>query len=136
MHQRACDLDNPSFPTLKKKTPRIESVETLLFDDLFTADSIDGENVILMNNEVSLCEKASQLCCHSKTTLPPTTTTTTTVAPSDDTVITATDNEIYTCNFIIDSNTKKVLSVEITNVCLQSKSKDSHWLFLHVSVCD
>ena len=28
------------------------------------------------------------------------------------------------------------LSVEITDVCLQSKSKDSHWLFLHVSVCD
>ena len=32
--------------------------------------------------------------------------------------------------------TANVLSVEIADVCLQSKSKDSHWLFLHVSVCD
>ena len=38
--------------------------------------------------------------------------------------------------FKIKDYTANVLSVEIADVCLQSKSKDSHWLFLHVSVCD
>ena len=109
LHQRACDLDNPLYPTLKKKRPRtnFESVETLLFDDLFTADSIDGENVILMNNEVSLCEKSSQLCCHPKTTLPPIKTSTTTVPSSDNMVITAMDKKIYTCSNLIDLSTVK-----------------------------
>ena len=32
--------------------------------------------------------------------------------------------------------TANVLSGEIADVCLKSKSKDSHWLFIHVSVCD
>ena len=89
LHQRACDLDNPSYPTLKKEMqkPSQQNIEDLLFDDLFSADSIDGQNVIKTNSDVSLCKKASQLCCHPKATPPPTTTTTTTVAPSDKPVI-------------------------------------------------
>jgi len=74
------------FPTLKKQVekPDIESIETLLFDNLFSASNIDGDNVIETNSDLSLCEKASQLCCHPKATPPPTTTTTTTtIAPGD-----------------------------------------------------
>ena len=89
LHQRACDLDNPSYPTLKKEVqkPRQQNIEDLLFDDLFSASSIDGQNVIETNSDVSLCKKASQLCCYPKATPPPTTTTTTTVGPSDASVI-------------------------------------------------
>ena len=73
LHQRACDLDNPSYPTLKKEMqkPSQQNIEDLLFDDLFSADSIDGQNVIKTNSDVSLCKKASQLCCHPKATPPP-----------------------------------------------------------------
>ena len=34
--------------------------------ELFSGSNIDGKNVIQQNNELSLCDRALDICCHRK----------------------------------------------------------------------
>ena len=54
------------------KSKKVENTIDILFaeDDqteLFSGSNIDGKNVIQQNNELSLCDRALDICCHRKT---------------------------------------------------------------------
>ena len=48
----------------------MENTIDILFaedDELFSGSNIDGKNVIQQINELSLCDRALDICCHRKT---------------------------------------------------------------------
>ena len=54
------------------KSKKVENTIDILFaeDDeteLFSGNNINGKNVIQQNNELSLCDRALDICCHRKT---------------------------------------------------------------------
>ena len=80
------------------KSKKVENTIDILFgeDDeteLFSGSNIDGKNVIQQNNELSLCDRALDICCHRKTielhgeTVIDTTTKSTTTATLESTLV-------------------------------------------------
>ena len=67
LNTRLCDLDDPSFPLLKKKKKKEVDAVSNILAQLFTATSIDGKNVIEQESKLSLCDGSLQVCCHPKT---------------------------------------------------------------------
>ena len=51
------------------KSKKVENTIDILFaeDELFSGSNTDGKNVIQQNNELSLCDRALDICCHRKT---------------------------------------------------------------------
>ena len=80
------------------KSKKVENTIDILFaeDDeteLFSGSNIDGKNVIQQNNELSLCDRALDICCHRKTielhkeTVIETTTKSTTITTLESTLV-------------------------------------------------